>query len=179
MSVEEVLTLAVVAVKRALVAPAGTVTLAGTVTTPALLLESEMSAPPLGAGPLRVTRPEDGDPPTILLGVNTMEVTVGPAAGCGVTVREALRGSPELEAEMVTVVVLVEIEVVTWNAAALAPAGTVTLDGTVATEALLLDRESVRPPLGAGLSSIICPVDEFPPFTLLGFKARENEVAAF
>ena len=77
-------------VKDALVAPAGIVTLAGTVTTEALPLDSETRAPPLGAGPPSVTVPEDGDPPTTLLGLKLSEVRAGPAAGCGVTVREAV-----------------------------------------------------------------------------------------
>ena len=47
----------VVTVKLALEPPAGTVTLAGTAATPALLVESETTAPPLGAAPLRVTVP--------------------------------------------------------------------------------------------------------------------------
>jgi hypothetical protein len=127
-------TLLVIAVNAALVAPAGTVTLAGTVTTGVLLLESETTAPPVGAGPFRATRPEVGAPPTTLLGVNVREVSVGPAAGCGVTVREALCVTPEFAAEMVTLVELLADEVVTWNAAPVAPAGTVTLDGTVATD---------------------------------------------
>ena len=90
MTVEEEVTLLVVAVKDALVAPAGTVTLAGTVTTPVLLLERETAAPPLGAGALNVTSPEAGDPPITLLGVRLSEVRLGPAEGCGVTVKEAL-----------------------------------------------------------------------------------------
>src|SRR2546427_1079760 len=48
---------AVDAVKAALVAPAGTVTLAGTVATVASLLESVTTAPPAGAAALRVTVP--------------------------------------------------------------------------------------------------------------------------
>jgi hypothetical protein len=44
--------------KLALLAPAGMATLEGTVAA-ALLLESSTCAPPLGAGPLSVTAPED------------------------------------------------------------------------------------------------------------------------
>lgn len=180
MTVEEEVTLLVVAVKDALVAPAGTVTLAGTVTTAVLLLESETSAPPLGAGALRVTMPAEGDPPTTVLGESVRAVRVGPAAvGCGVTVREALCVRPEFEAEMVTVVELVEGAVVTWNATAVAPVGTVTPGGTVASEGLLLDRENATPPMGAGLSRVICPVEEFPPLTLVGLRTSENGIAEF
>ena len=44
-------------VNLALVLPAATTTLDGTVATPVLLLESVMTAPPEGAAPLRVTVP--------------------------------------------------------------------------------------------------------------------------
>jgi hypothetical protein len=159
-----------------LVAPAGIVTLAGTVTTEALPLDNETRAPPLGAGPLSVSVPKDGDPPTTLLGLKLSDVRVGPAAGCGVTAREAVSVSPEVEAEMVAVVELVVAMVATWNAAVVLPAGMVTLAGTVATEVLLLDSESATPPLGAGLFKVICPVEGFPPLTLVGLSESEKEV---
>ncbi len=73
--------------KVALLLPAGTVTLEGTLATP-LLLESKICAPPAGAGPLNVTVPvEDCTPPTTLAGFNVSEETVG--SGGGVTVSEA------------------------------------------------------------------------------------------
>ena len=77
----------VVTVKVALVPPAATVMLAGTVATPVLLLESVTIAPPLGAGPLSVTVPVDGLPPVTLVGFSASEEIVG--AG-GVTVSEAV-----------------------------------------------------------------------------------------
>jgi phosphohistidine swiveling domain-containing protein len=172
-TVEEAVTLLVVAVKDALVAPAGTVTLAGTVTTAVLLLESETVAPPVGAGALRVTSPDEGDPPTTLLGVRLKEVRLGPAAGCGVTVSEAVCVRPPLDAEIVTAVELAEAIVATWNAALVAPAAMVTLDGTVATEVLLLARETTVPPLGAGPLRATCPVEGLPPFTLVGLSVSE------
>ena len=71
----------------ALVAPAGTATLEGTLTAP-LLLESASCAPPAGAGPLNVTAPvEDCAPPITLVGFSVSEETVG--SGGGVTVSEA------------------------------------------------------------------------------------------
>ncbi len=67
------------------VAPAGTVTLEGTLAAP-LSLESATCAPPAGAGPLSVTVPvEDCRPPTTLVGLSVNEETVG--SGGGVTVR--------------------------------------------------------------------------------------------
>jgi hypothetical protein len=77
--------------KLALLAPAGTVTLAGTAATPVLLLERETTAPPAGAGPLRVTVPVEDVPPVTLVGlsVNDERETAG-----GVTVSDADRLTP-------------------------------------------------------------------------------------
>ncbi len=82
----EAVTAKVVTVNVRLVAPAGMVTLASTVATAVLLLERETRAPPLGAGPLNVTLPVEGDPPLALVGFSASEVRVGG----GVTVREAV-----------------------------------------------------------------------------------------
>jgi hypothetical protein len=79
----------VLTVKVALMAPAGTVTLEGTLAAP-LLLARVTCAPPAGAGPLKVTVPvEDCAPPITLVGFSVSEVSVGSAAGAGVTVRVA------------------------------------------------------------------------------------------
>ena len=68
----------VLTVKVPLVAPAGTITLEGTVATPVLLLESRTWAPPAGAGPFSVTVPvEDCTPPTTLVGLSVSEETIG------------------------------------------------------------------------------------------------------
>jgi hypothetical protein len=72
----------------ALVAPAGTVTLAGTVTA-ALLLESVTCAPPAAAGPLRVTVPVAAAPPVTLAGLTFSAETTG-----GSTVSEAVPVAP-------------------------------------------------------------------------------------
>lgn len=176
-TVVDAVTLLVVVAKDAFVAPTGMVTLGGTEATPGLLLERETRAPPLGAGPLSVTTPTEGDGPTTVLGLSVSEVRAGPpGGGWGVTVSEAVCVKPELEAEMVTVVELVVVLVDTWNAASLDPAAIVTLAGTVATEVLLLDKAKTSPPLGAGLLKVICPVEGFPPLTLVGLSASKNEV---
>ena len=87
----EAVTLLVVTVNVALLAPAATVTLAGTVAAAVLSLERETAAPPLGAGPLRVTVPAEGDPPITLIGLSTIEESV---AEPGVTVSEAVLVPP-------------------------------------------------------------------------------------
>ena len=56
-------TVLVVTVKVAVVEPGVAVMLEGTVATAVLLLESVTLAPPVGAGPLRVTVPVEGVPP--------------------------------------------------------------------------------------------------------------------
>ena len=66
--------------------------------------------------------------------------------------------------------------VFTVNVALLYPAMTVTLDGTVAADALL-ERLTTAPPLGAAPLRVTVPVDEDPPFTLVGLTASEDSVA--
>src|SRR2546426_723287 len=71
----------VLIVKVALLLPAGTVTLEGTLAAP-LLLESVACAPPAGAARICVLVPdEDCTPPMTLLGFNVSEETVGGDAG--------------------------------------------------------------------------------------------------
>src|SRR5438105_15267049 len=84
----EPVTALVLTVNVALLAPAATVTLAGTVAVD-VLLERETAAPPVGAGPLSVTVPvEDCAPPVTLVGFTVSEESVGRA--CGTTVSEAV-----------------------------------------------------------------------------------------
>ncbi len=72
------------------VAPAGTVTLAGTEATDGLLLESATCAPPAGAGPLRVTvAVEFCTPPVTVVGFSVSEDTTG-----GMTVSVAVWLAP-------------------------------------------------------------------------------------
>jgi hypothetical protein len=88
LTVVKAVTAKVVTVKAAREAPAGMVTLAGTVATAVLPLERETRAPPLVAGALSVTVPVEGEPLLTLLGFSVSEVRVG-AEACGVTVSEA------------------------------------------------------------------------------------------
>ena len=68
-------TVLVVTVNVAVVAPAVTVTLAGTCAA-ALLLESDTAAPPAGAFPLSITVPVDEMPPCTLVGFSVTEANV-------------------------------------------------------------------------------------------------------
>jgi hypothetical protein len=77
----DVVTALVLTVKVALVAPAVTFTVAGTVAAGALLVR-ETTAPPFGAGPVRVTVPVTGAPPFTLLGLTaTAESVAEPGVG--------------------------------------------------------------------------------------------------
>src|SRR5437773_650189 len=79
----------------ALVAPAATVTLEGTVAAAVLLLESATVAPPAGAAPLNVTVPvEDCVPPITLVRSEERRVGVDGGGGAGATVIEAVRVTP-------------------------------------------------------------------------------------
>ena len=77
----EAVTLLVLTVNVALLAPAATVTLAGTVAAVVLSLDRETAAPPLAAGPLRVSVPVEGDPPVTLIGFSAIEESVGEPGG--------------------------------------------------------------------------------------------------
>lgn len=90
----ETRTMAVPTVNDALVPPAGTITLVGTLATP-LLLESATTAPPAGAALVKVTVPvEDCTPPTTLEGLSVNTERVGGGSGTGVTVSVADRVAP-------------------------------------------------------------------------------------
>ena len=86
----DAVTALVVTVNVTLVAPTGTVTLAGTVAAE-LLLDSETCAPPAGAGPSSVAVPVELLPPVTVVGFTPSEER---RTGCGFTVRVAGRVTP-------------------------------------------------------------------------------------
>jgi hypothetical protein len=88
-----VLTLVVVTVNPIAVVPAVTVTLAGTLATAGLLLDSDTVAPPTGAPPDNSTNAEVFDPPFTLDGLTVTLCSVTPGA-VGVTVIGAVRLTP-------------------------------------------------------------------------------------
>jgi hypothetical protein len=76
----------VVMLKVAVVAPAGTMMLAGTVAMLVLLLTKRIMAPPEGAGALSVTVPVETEPPLTLVGLRVNELSAGNVAGVDVGV---------------------------------------------------------------------------------------------
>jgi hypothetical protein len=173
-TVAEAATALVVTVKVALLAPAATVTLEGTLAAVVLPLESVTCAPPGGAGPLSVTVPVEEFPPITLVGFSVSDVRVGGGGGAGVTVSEADVVAPLKVAEMATVTDAATALVLTVKVALVDPAATVTLGGTLATVVLLLESVTCAPPVGAGPLSVTVPVEEFPPVTLVGFSESEE-----
>ena len=69
-----------------------------------------------------------------------------------------------------TDLVVVCVRVVTVKLALVPPRGTITLEGTVATELALLESLTTAPLLGAVPFSVTVPVDGLPPFTLVGLR---------
>lgn len=84
-----VVTVLVVTVKEALVAPAATDTLAGTCAAAALLVERVTSAPPAGADPFNLTVPVDEVPPITEVGPRVKELSLA-----AVTMKVAVRVVP-------------------------------------------------------------------------------------
>src|SRR5262249_5496089 len=96
------------------------------------------------------------------------------AATTGLTVSVADFVIPPAEAEIVTAVEAVTPFVVTVNVVLVAPAGTVTLAGTVATAVLLLERVTTVPPAGAGALRVTVPCEVLLPITLVGLSVNEK-----
>ena len=163
----------VVTVNCAVEEPTGTVTLAGTAATAALLLESETTAQQAETVPVSVTVPVEGLPPVTLVGLSASEESCGPG-GAGFTLIVSHFVIPPDDAvicdqwpwQQTVLVVIV-------NVALLAPPGTVTLAGTVATVVSWLESETTTPPAGAAPASVTVPSESSPPVTVLGLMLRE------
>src|SRR6185503_9830608 len=120
----------------ALVAPAATLTLDGTLAAPGWLLDRLTATPPAGAAFDSVTVPVDEVPPVTAVGLTPNPASVaaggGGGAASGVTVNVADLVTPPPVTEIVTTVSTLTCDVKTLKPPAVAPAGTITLPGTVA-----------------------------------------------
>ena len=162
----------VVTVKAAVVAFAATVTLAGTWAAAVLLLDSVTTAPPDGAGPLRVTVPVAEAPAGTEVGFKLTELSIG-----ALTVKLAFWVAPYVP-EIVSDVFAPTGLLVTVNVAVVALAATVTLAGTWAAAVLLLDSVTTAPPAGAGPFSVTVPFDLPPPKTDAGLTLTDASTDA-
>jgi hypothetical protein len=111
-------------------------------------------------------------PPWTLVGFSVTEETVREDAG--VTVRVACAELDPSDAVITDVEVADTDCALTVKFALVLPDDTVTLDGTVATEVLLLESETTEPPDGAAALKITVPCDAFPPCTLVGLRVSEE-----
>jgi hypothetical protein len=148
-------TVRVVIVKVAVVAPADTVTLAGTVP---MVVDDEArvtTAPPVGAALVSVTVPVTATPP---VAAETLVVTLDKTAAGGVTAKVAVPLDPLVVAVIVALVLAFTVPAVTVNVAVRVPAATVTETGTLAAAALLDESETTFPPTGALVDRVIVPV---------------------
>lgn len=158
----EVETAVVVTAKFADVAPAGTVTVAGT-NALALLEERFITEPPDGAPVNRVTVPVAEAPPTTELGDTDTLDNPG-----GLIDSDAVFVTPLRVAEIVEFVAVDTEVVVTKKLAEEEPAAIVIDAGRLAGE--LAVKVTVTPPDGAALDKVTVPVDEDPPTTDVGAK---------
>jgi len=136
------------------VPPAGTVTVAGTLS--GSMADKLMIAPPASAGAVNTAVPVSDPPPTM---VDALKVMLDRAMRATVSVGDCPAAPPAV-AEMVAVPAATPV---TTNVAVAAPAGTVMLGATVATDALLLVSVTVTAAAGAAASvTVPCVVPPTP-----------------
>lgn len=151
--------------------PAGITTFEGS--NAKLLFEANVIVVSTAATPVSVTVPVDGLPPTTLVGFNTSVFNAG-----GLTVRLAeVLVTPRYVPDTVPVVATETGTVVITNVAVFAPAGTVTLTGTVAALFVVL-RVTVSFAAVAPVR-VTVPVDWAPPINVLGVSVIELKTGGF
>jgi len=161
---ELVTTASVVTLKLAVVAPAATVTVAGTVAADVVPDARLTVKPPVGAAELIVTVPTDVPAPVTVVGLRLRALTVG-----AVIASDAVVLLPASVAVTVAEALAATAVVVTLKFALVDPAGMVTVAGTVA--AALLDASVMLvPPVGAALLIVTVATDVVPPTTVVGFR---------
>jgi len=171
----ELVTATVVIEKLALVVPAATVTLAGTVATVVFELERLTSSPPAGAALVSVAVPVAELPPVTVAELRVIELRLA-GGGTGLTVSTAVRVTPPKVDEIDSAVEAVTDVVVMVKVALVVPAATVTLAGTVATAVFALLRPTTAPPVGAAAVSVTVPCDELPPTTEVGLTLSVDKL---
>jgi len=157
----------VVAENNTVVALAGTVTDAGTLTSGFALI-NVTTVPPAGAGDCNVTIPGVVNPPVTLAGVNvTVRIT-----GAAITSVPDLV-TPLSVARIAALTFAATAFVVTVTVAFTAPVEIVTFAGTVASGIDEL-RSITTPPAGAGASMVMVAVDVLPPATDVGERVTDT-----
>ena len=133
---------------------------------------NDTTAPSAGAGPVRTIVPDSGSPPTTDAASSVNDASAVVSDTFSVALRELL--AP-------TTAVMVADPAATAdavNVALRAPAGMLTVVGTVATAALLDDIEAVTPDAGAASPSVNVPCTVFPGSTVFAFNEMSASVAA-
>lgn len=149
--------------------PAGTVTLAGTVAPS--VLDSDTTAPPAGAAPVRATVPVTRFPPTTLDALSAIDAIA--AALVTVSIGDCRLAPPRVA----VIIAVPGAMAVTMKVALEEPAAIVTGVCTVATEVLLLDSETVAPPDGAAAVRLTVPSPRLPAATLVALKVTPDTAA--
>jgi hypothetical protein len=163
----------VVMVNDAVVSPDATITEGGTLAIVLSSLLSDTVMPLPVAGAVRVTVPVADEPPVTESGEMVRFDRVGLAE---VTVKRAVLLIPPALAVITDELVLAVVPEKTVNDAAVSPAGTVTLAGTVAADVLPLVSATTTPPVGAAALRATVPVLLVPSTTVSGFRLRPVSV---
>jgi len=154
-------------------APPLTTVSAGTLETAVLLENSCTTAP--SVTPVNCNVPVAGLPPVRLLGVTETADKDGPAGVAAFTDRFAVRGTLPIAAVSTTIVAGAAAFVLIGNVADKAPAGTMTDDGTEATDASLLNSSAVVG-AGSGKARATVPTDAAPFLTVSGETESEEMI---
>src|SRR5215216_5017499 len=156
--------------KEALVAPAGTVTDAGTLAT-ALELESDTASPPAGVAAESVTVPVEFAPEVTVEGLSVSALAVGPTA-TGPRVSVADNVTPPPDTEIVTSVFVLTGEVPMLNPPAAANWGTVAEFGIVTRSGREVESEKVTS-ASLGSAAVTRPNDPDEPEVVAGSSVIE------